>query len=147
VAISSTERRSETTKASELFEQVADVIVSAAGSSDFGTFTAAAQYSAEAEAQVWAVGLDNDQWFAVPANQQSVILTSIIKRVDIGAYRLIEHMLAGEPPGEAFRLGVADDAYDISTQGDGLTAEMTNTLQEIRMEIADGLIDVPTASQ
>ena len=134
-------------RAGELYEQGADVIVSAAGSSDFGTFAAAAQYSAATDTQVWAIGLDNDQWFAVPANQQSVIATSIIKRVDVGAYRLIEHMLDGGEPGEAFRLRVVDDAYDISTQGDGLTTEMSNTLQAIRADIADGTIEVPTASQ
>ncbi len=133
-------------RASELYEQNVDVIVSAAGSSDFGTFAAAAQYSAEAETRVWAIGLDNDQWFAVPVNQRSVILTSIIKRIDIGAFRLIEHMLDGGEPGEAFRLGAADDAFDISTQGDGLTTEMIATLQAIRAEIADGRTEVPTAS-
>lgn len=104
-------------RAVELYEQGVDVIVSAAGSSDFGTFAAAAQYSAGTGAQVWAIGLDNDQRFAVPASLQSMIATSIIKRVDVGAYRLVEYMLDGGEPGAAFRLGVADD---ISTQGDGL---------------------------
>ncbi len=132
-------------RATDLYEQGADVIVSAAGSSDFGTFTAAAEYRAETNTQVWAIGLDNDQWFAVPANQQSVILTSIIKRTDIAAFRLVEYILDGGPPGEAFRLGLADDAFDISTQGDGLTEEMRSTLEQIRSDIANGVIEVPTA--
>lgn len=133
-------------RAAELYEQGADVIVSAAGSSDLGTFTAAAEYAADTNTQVWAIGLDIDQWFAVPADQQSVILTSIIKRTDISAFRLVEYILDGGPPGEAFRLGLADGAFDISAQGDGLTDAMRTALEQIRSDIANGVIDVPTAS-
>lgn len=132
-------------RASELYAEGVDVIVSAAGSSDFGTFAAAAEFSAESGEQVWAIGLDNDQWFAVPPTQQSVIATSIIKRLDIAAFRLIEHMLVGGAPGEAFRFGIADDAYGVSTQGDGFTAEMIAALDELRSQVANGQTVVPTA--
>lgn len=118
------------------------MVVSAAGSSDFGTFTAAAEHTAETGTQVWAVGLDNDQWFAVPPNEQSTILTSIIKRVDVAAFRLIEHMISGGPNGLVTSLSVADDAYGVSTQGDDFTPEMSAALDEIITEIIEGRIDL-----
>ena len=129
-------------RAAELYEQGVDVIVSAAGSSDFGTFTAAAEHTAATGTQVWAIGLDNDQWFAVPPNEQSAILTSIIKRVDVGAFRLIEHMTSGGPNGLVASLSVADDAYGVSTQGDDFTPEMSAALGEIMTEIAEGRVDL-----
>ena len=123
-------------------QQGVDVIVSAAGSSDFGAFTAAAEHTAATGTQVWAIGLDNDQWFAVPPNEQSAILTSIIKRVDVGAFRLIEHMTSGGPNGLVASLSVADDAYGVSTQGDDFTPEMSAALDEIMTEITEGRVDL-----
>ena len=93
--------------------------------------------------QVDGVGPSNDQWFAVPPNEQPVILTSIIKRVDVAAFRLIEHMLSGGPTGLALRLSLADDAYGVLTQGDDFTPAMSEALDDIMTGIAEGRIDVP----
>jgi hypothetical protein len=93
---------------------------------------------------LWAIGVDNDQWFEVKPEEQPHVLTSIVKRGDLAAYRLVEHMLDNRPTGVAFEFGVADGGFDYSTQGDGLTAEIVTQLDQTIGDIAEGRTTVPT---
>ena len=131
-------------RARALYRRDADVVFAVAGTSGLGVFTAAAAESDVLDRQLWAIGADNDQWFEVAADEQRHVLTSIIKRGDLASYRLVEHMLDGGPPGVAFKLGVEDHGFDYSKQGEGLTEEITNRIDQTIIDIAEGRIDVPT---
>ena len=131
-------------RARALYRRDADVVFAVAGTSGLGVFTAAAAESDVLDRQLWAIGADNDQWFEVAADEQRHVLTSIIKRGDLASYRLVEHMLDGGPTGVAFRLGVGDDGFSYSQQGEGLTDEITSRIDQTIVDITEGRIDVPT---
>ncbi len=127
-----------------LYRGGADVVFAAAGFSGFGIFDAAAEESAQVSEHLWAIGVDNDQWFDVSPEEQPHVLTSIIKRGDVGSYRLAEHMAAGGPAGPIGTIGLAEGGFDFSTQGDGLSAEVIAELNSVVEDIAEGRVDVPT---
>ncbi len=131
-------------RAVALFQRGADVIFAAAGQSGLGVFRAADTQSAVVGRDLQVIGVDNDQWFEVPLEERSHVLTSIIKRGDLAAYELVEHMLSGGPPGVAVRLGLADGGFEYSTQGDGLTADMRARLDQIVADFGEGKIDAPS---
>lgn len=133
-------------RAAALYERDADVLFAAAGSSGLGMFAAAAELSDVLDRSLWAIGLDNDQWFEAGPEEQPHVLTSIVKRGDLAAFRLMEHMLSGGPTGVAFELGVADDGFKYSTQGDGLTPDIINRLDKAIQQIAAGAVTIPTVS-
>lgn len=130
-------------RATALYGRGADVLFSAAGTSGLGMFTAAASQSDVMNRHLWAIGVDNDQWFEVKPEEQRHVLTSIVKRGDLAAFRLVEHMLDKRPTGVAFEFGVADGGFNYSTQGDGLTTEITTQLDQTVADIAEDRINVP----
>jgi hypothetical protein len=132
-------------RAVALFQRGTDVIFAVAGQSGLGVFRAAAIQSDVGDRDLQAIGVDNDQWFEVPVEERSHVLTSIIKRGDIAAYTLVDHMLNGGPPGVAVRLGVADGGFEYSVQGEGLTADMQARLDQIVVAFGEGRIEVPVA--
>lgn len=134
-------------RAAALFDRGADVIFGAAGNSGFGIFQATETISDRTGRSLWAIGVDNDQWFEVSGPQREHVLTSIIKRGDLAAFALVEHMTTGGQPGRLDRLGLADGAFDFSTQGNGLTPAMIATLDAIADDIAQGRIDIPTVPE
>ena len=69
------------------YEAGADIIYSAAGSSGLGAFEAAAE--AGEPGDVWAIGVDSDQYELVSPELQPYILTSMLKRVDVATFDTI----------------------------------------------------------
>ena len=114
-----------------LFDRDADVVFAAAGHSGFGTFEAALAYSRSSGRHVWAIGIDNDQWFEVPITQRPHVLTSVIKRGDIAMYELVNHILDDGPPGNIGTVDLADDAFGYSDEGEGLTPPMIAELDRL----------------
>jgi basic membrane protein A len=66
-----------------MYQGGADVVYHAAGGSGGGVFTAAKA------AGKWAIGVDSDQAKTAPADVRDVILTSMIKKVDVGVFDFI----------------------------------------------------------
>ena len=128
-----------------MFERDADVVFAAAGNPRDSVCSRRRPTSPRLTGRhLWAIGVDNDQWFDVGPDQQSHILTSVIKRGDVAAFRLVEHMLAGGPVGEASGSASPMTGFGYSQQGDGLTPEMVARLDEIMADIGEGRIEVPT---
>jgi basic membrane protein A len=137
------DRQGGAVRARALYDRGADVVFSAAGYSGFGMFDAVVEASEAAGRHLWAIGVDNDQWYDLPPEQQSHVLTSVIKRGDVAAFRLVGHMLDGGPPGAALRLGLADDGFTYSQQGGALAPDSVAMLDRLVADIADGVIEVP----
>ena len=130
-------------RAAALYERDADVVFHAAGLSGRGIFVAADEQSEVLGRHLWGIGVDVDQWFDTPDNLRDHVLTSMIKRGDVAALLLAEHLLAGGPGGQAAVLGLAEGGYDYSTQGDALTPDVITTLDRFMADIAAGRIVVP----
>ncbi len=131
-------------RADALYQRGADVVFAAAGDSGSGVLEAVVEQSAANGQQLWVIGMDQDQWFNANESQRPHVLTSIIKRGDTASYRLVEHILGGGERGTVLRLGVADEGLVFSTQGDGLTLEIVESLEQSIADIASDRAAVPT---
>ena len=119
-----------------------DIIYSAAGGSGSGTIDAAVEATA-AGTQKWAIGVDSDQYLLATPDQQKVILTSMLKRVDEAVYQTIEQVQAGDTAGGTKVFDLSVDGVGYSTSGDYLT-DIVPQLEAYKQQIVDGEITVPT---
>lgn len=90
----------------------ADVVYAAAGGSGLGMFQSV-KAAADGGATVWAIGVDSDQ-YTVPAlaEYKDIILTSMLKRVDVAVFDVIKAVVDGAP-----LVGVQN--FDLSKDGVG----------------------------
>ena len=126
------------TTAAGLYEAGADVVYHAAGGSGSGVFQAAA------EADHLAIGVDSDQYFQVAdaPEQQACILSSMLKRVDVAVYDTIAAFAADEFAGEVTTFDLSNGGIDYSTAGGQV--QDPDQIDELKQEIIDGQIEVPT---
>jgi hypothetical protein len=120
-----------------------DVIFTAAGGSGQGVIEAATDLSEEVGRHLWAVGVDSDFLFELPVEQREHLLTSMVKRLDVGVERIVDAYVAGdlEVP-SALRLGLADDAVGYSTSGGHLDSATIARLDALEADIKNGEISV-----
>lgn len=124
-----------------MYDAGADVVFHAAGFAGIGLFEAARDFSL-ANSHVWAIGVDADQYLAVPADLQPHILTSMMKRVDLAVYNAIEAQVTGTfMPGD-HQLDLAAGGLDYATSG-GFIDDLVGDLEALRADIISGAIVVP----
>ncbi|KYG67531.1 ABC transporter substrate-binding protein [Bdellovibrio bacteriovorus] len=127
-------------KAKELalsqFSQKADVIFVAAGASGTGVFDAAE------EKKIYAIGVDSNQNWIKPG----VILTSMLKSVDVAVYDTIKETQAGKFSGGISRFGLKNNGVDYTLDKYNeklITPEMKKKVDDLKKQIVDGKITVP----
>ena len=121
----------------KMYDEGAEIIYHASGASGAGLFNAAV------EAQKEAIGVDSDQYLTASPEQQPLILTSMLKRVDVAVYNSIEAVGNGTLGGSQV-FGMAEDGVDYATSNPTeLTADITEQLDEFKQQIIDGTIVVP----
>ncbi len=76
-----------------MYAEGADIVYPAAGLSGLGVFEAANEAGAPGE--MWAIGVDSDQYHTAAPTVQPYILTSMLKRVDIAVYETIKAEVDG----------------------------------------------------
>lgn len=118
----------------------ADVIYHAAGGSGGGLFEAALE-----KGDVWAIGVDSDQYLTAEPAVQGTILTSMLKRVDVAVFEAVKAFSEGtlEPGAQVFDL--SNDGVGYATSGDFLSEDIIAQLEELKAKIIAGEIEVPTA--
>jgi basic membrane protein A and related proteins len=124
------------------YDAGADVIYHAAGGSGAGLFEAAMDVSEAGGGQVWAIGVDSDQYLTAPEDVRDYILTSMLKRVDVAVYNTIEAQVNDGFEGGYQEFGLADDGVGYSTSG-GFVDDIVDELEDYRQQIIDGEIEVP----
>lgn len=120
-----------------IYADGADIIFHAAGGSGSGVFDSAVENDA------WAIGVDSDQYLTASAQQQSRIITSMLKRVDNATFQFIESVVNGETLVGDQQFPLADDGVGYSTSGDFLADETITQLEDYREQIIAGDIEVP----
>jgi basic membrane protein A len=118
------------------YDAGADVIFAAAGASGLGVFDAAE------EKKKFAIGVDANQDWTKPG----LILTSMLKRVDLAVFSTIEDAKAGKFTGGLKRFGLADKGIDYSVDqynASILTESVRQRANELKAEIIAGKISVP----
>lgn len=126
------------TTAEGFFQSGADVVYHAAGGSGGGVFTAAK------EANKMAIGVDSDQAKTAAEDVRDVIITSMIKKLDVAVYEFLKREVEGAFEGGAHEFNLAEGGVDYSTTG-GKVDDITDQLDELKQKIIDGEIEVPTA--
>jgi basic membrane protein A len=121
-----------------MYDQGAEIIYHAAGASGAGLFNAAV------EANKLAIGVDSDQYLTASPEQQPLILTSMLKRVDTAVYNAIQSVGEGGDLGGSQVFGMAEEGVDYSQSNpDELTSDIIEQLDEFKQQIIDGTIVVP----
>lgn len=128
------------------YGQGADIIYHAAGLSGLGLFEAAKEVSDSTGSKVWGIGVDSDQYESVGASApdlQQFILTSMLKRVDVGVGTVIENFIEDNWQKGENRFDLSVDGVGYSTTG-GFIDDIEDTLEDYKQQIIDGDIVVPT---
>ena len=123
--------------ANGMYDAGADVVYAAAGGSGTGVFQAALAKQAK------AIGVDSDQYESVgDATLQPVILTSMIKRVDVAIFESLEKFATDQeiPAETVFDLAVDGVGY---SESGGFVADIKTQLEALKAKIIAGEIKVP----
>jgi basic membrane protein A len=128
------------TAAQGMFDAGADVVYHAAGGSGGGLFEAAKAAGA------LAIGVDSDQFETAAPDVQDVILTSMVKRVDVAVFDFLSSVAEGEVEAGPRVYDLEQGGVDYSTSG-GKVDDIKTQLDELKQQIIDGEIEVtdPTA--
>ena len=134
------------TAATGLYDNGADVVFHAAGKSGIGVFDAAVA----AGDGMWAIGVDSDQYLTASEEQKPHILTSMLKRVDVGVEEYVTGVAdaaegGGKVPSGYITYDLASDGVGYATSGDFLSEDTISQLEDLKQQIVDGEIEVPTA--
>ena len=124
-----------------MYDSGIDVVYAAAGGSGDGLFEAALE-SGKAPGEIYAIGVDSDQYEAVAPELQPYILTSALKRVDVATYEAITDMLNGTLTGEVKVYNAANNGVGYAISNEAIN-QYAGTLEELKAQIIDGTITVP----
>lgn len=126
------------TAAQGMFDGGADVVYHAAGGSGGGVFEAAK------ESGNMAIGVDSDQYQTADPSVKDVIMTSMLKNVDVAVYDYLKEVNGGKFPSGPTRYDLASNGVGYSTSG-GFVDDISSKLDEYKKQIVDGEITVPTS--
>jgi basic membrane protein A len=93
---------------------------------------------------MWAIGVDSDQYLTASPEEQEHILTSMLKRVDVAAFDMIESVDGGEPLVSYQVYDLSQDGVGYATSG-GYVDDIADTIDDFAEQIKSGEIKVPTA--
>ncbi|WP_313406091.1 BMP family ABC transporter substrate-binding protein [Aeromicrobium sp.] len=125
------------TAATGMFEKGADVVYHAAGGSGGGVFQAAT------DASTWAIGVDSDQAKTADEAVRDVIMTSMVKNIDVAVFDFLKSVDDGAPK-------AGPQVYDLKVDGVGYSKtgghidDIADQLDEYKQQIIDGTITVPS---
>jgi basic membrane protein A len=126
------------TAAEGLYQGGADVVYHAAGGSGSGVFTAAKAAGA------LAIGVDSDQALTATPDVRDVILTSMIKKVDVAVYDFLKAGSEGKDITGNKVFDLKAGGVDYATTG-GKVDDIKTKLDDYKAKIISGEIKVPTA--
>ena len=117
-------------------------VFSAAGGTGNGTIAQAKEYRAQGK-NVWAIGVDSDQWESGKyAEGKSVVLTSMIKKVETASITALKQVESGSFDGGIHKLSLADDGLDYSLTNTELKPEVADAVNAMKADIIAGKIKV-----
>ncbi len=115
----------------------ADVIYHAAGGSGAGVFTAVKAKNA------MAIGVDSDQGKTAAADVRDVIITSMVKNVDVGVYDFLKSVHDNSFKGGVHSFDLKGGGVSLATTG-GRIDDLKADIDKAKQDIIDGKVKVPT---
>ncbi|MEK3935021.1 BMP family protein [Sporosarcina sp. FSL W7-1349] len=128
-----------------MYSSGVDIIFHAAGGTGNGIFSEAKERKkANPDEYVWVIGVDSDQYDEGKVGDQSVTLTSMLKRVDIAVKKIAEQARDGEfPGGVVTTYGLADQGVELADSRGAIPEEVMAEVEDYTKKIIDGEIEVP----
>lgn len=126
------------TTAEGMFDGGADIVYQAAGGSGGGVFEAAQAVGKK------AIGVDSDQALTADDSVKDVIMTSMLKNIDVAVFNFLKAVDDGNIPTGPTTFDLKVDGVGYSTTG-GQVDDIKEKLDEYKQQIIDGTITVPTA--
>ncbi|MGH8891923.1 MAG: BMP family lipoprotein [Actinomycetes bacterium] len=120
-----------------MYDQGADIVYHAAGASGIGLFEAAAA------ADKLAIGVDQDQYNSADPAVQDVIMTSMLKRVDVAVFEFLQSVQDGTAKAGPVLFDLEADGVGYATSG-GQVDDIADQLEDYKAKIISGEITVPT---
>jgi len=121
------------TVAENQIAQGAQVLFQVAGGCGLGTLTAAAQ------AGKWGIGVDKDQY-----KDAKRVLTSGVKRVDLGVFNMIKLTLGGKfKPNKDIQFTLANGGMTVGKINPAVPARFITAMNKIKARIIKGTLKVP----
>lgn len=130
--------------AKSLYESGCDIIYHAAGGVGIGMIQAT-QEAKDSGKDVWAIGVDMDQAASLP-EYADVILSSMIKKVDVATFDAIKSVIDGEFKGEVKVLGVAEGGVGMA-ESTKASEEVIKAAKEYEEKIKAGEFEVPATRE
>jgi basic membrane protein A len=130
--------------ADAMYQSGIDVIYAAAGGSGKGLFQSAAA-SGKKPGEIYAIGVDSDQYQTAAADEQPFILTSALKRVDVATYEAIADALNGKLSGEIKTYNLKNNGVGYAVSNKDIN-KYAGTLEDLKQQIISGQIKVPDAT-
>jgi basic membrane protein A len=119
----------------------ADVVYAAAGASGSGAFRAIKAASTP-QAPKWGIGVDSDQYNdKTLADVRSVIMTSMVKRVDVAVYDFISAVASNQVSSIPKVFDLKVDGVGYATSG-GFVDDIKSQLDAYKAQIISGAIKV-----
>jgi basic membrane protein A len=115
-------------------DEGADVILPVAGPVGVGSAALAQELG-----NVWVIGVDAD-WFETLPEYSDVILTSVLKGLDVAVYSTIEDVANGTFEGGTRLFTIAEDGVGIGPVNETVDAELVAQLDTIKAGLVDGSI-------
>lgn len=125
------------TAAEGQYDAGADIVYQAAGGSGGGVFEAA-----KAKNKL-AIGVDSDQYETADPAVRDVIITSMLKRVDVAVFNFVESVTKDEFKAGPTVFDLKADGVGYSTSG-GQVDDIKGELDKYRQQIIDGQVQVPS---
>jgi basic membrane protein A and related proteins len=125
----------------DLVTKGADIVYHAAGSDGLGVIQAVKEARAAGK-PVFVIGVDSDQSHLAP----DAVLTSMLKRVDLGVYEAVRDLSQGKLEGGDVVLGLKEGGVSYAPVRVDFPgkAEALQKVEELRAKIVSGEIQVPT---
>ncbi|WP_174549495.1 BMP family lipoprotein [Nocardiopsis trehalosi] len=120
------------------YDAGADVIYHAAGASGNGVLEAAT------EQEKLFIGVDSDQYASAPEESKPFVVTSATKQVDTAVFEFVQSVADGDAQAGIQRFDLASGGVDYSTSNEEEIADIQEQLDELKQQIIDGEIEVPT---
>lgn len=132
--------------ASSMYDDDRDVVMHAAGDSGQGLFAEAIDRKEnDPDEDIWAIGVDRDQYDEGEVGDDNITLTSAVKRVDNAVQDINNDTMEGDfPGGEAIEFDLDDEGVDYTdTNEEGMTDDIVDEVEDWKDQIIDGDVDVP----
>lgn len=129
-----------------MYSSGVDVIFHASGATGNGVFAEAKERkSADADANVWVIGVDSDQYEEGQVGEHNVTLTSALKRIDQAVIEISGQAKDGKfPGGETLNYGINEGAVGLSDSRGAIPEDVQAEIEEYIEKIKAGELEVPS---